>query len=368
MQPGSDARDSERTLDDLWADVVGQPDLVSALRAAAVSPVQAYLIVGPEGSGKRAAATAFAAELLVGAAGTEPGSPEASRIVHLADTGVHPCMSIVERDGPAISADQARDVVRRAALAPPEGDLQVFVLDEFHLVRDAAPILLKTIEEPPPTTIFVVLAEDVPEELVTIASRCVQLHASAVPASAIEERLVAEGVTSELAAEASRSAGGSLRRARLLSCDSELVARRSAWAEAPTRLDGSGSAACNVADELLEGIDSVLEPLGETHQAEMEAFDDMAERSGVARKGDRSRMEARHKREARRLRTDELRAGLATLVGHYRDAVGDADAVAAERFTDAAGAVQSLTDSLQFNPNESLALRALLLRLPPDAA
>lgn len=41
------------------------------------------------------------------------------------------------------------------------------MLDEFHLVRDAAPILLKSME-PPPATVFVVLAEDVPEELVTI--------------------------------------------------------------------------------------------------------------------------------------------------------------------------------------------------------
>ena len=89
----------------------------------------------------------------------------------------------------------------------------------------------------------------------------------------------------------------------------------------------------------------------------------MAERSGVVRKGDRNRLEARHKREARRLRTDELRAGLAALVGSYREAVHEGGELAAARFGEAATAVQDLTDSLQFNPNESLQLRSLLLRL-----
>lgn len=348
------------TVDRLWADVVGQPDVVAALRAAAVSPVHAYLLVGPPGSGKRAAANAFAAELL--SRGLDP--EDAARAVHLVASGVHPCVSFIERDGQRIDADQAREVVRRAALAPPEGDLQVFVLDEFHLVREAAPILLKSIEEPAATTVFIVLAEDLPDEMVTVASRCVQLRTTAVPASAIEQRLVDDGADPELAREAARSAAGSMSRARLLVGDPDLVARRAAWREAPERLDGSGSTACVVSDELLEGIESVLAPLAEAHEAELEAFDEMAERTGVARKGDRSRLETRQKREVRRLRTDELRAGLATLIGLYRDQVTDGIEGSTERFTAAAAAVQSLTDALPFNPNEALALRALFLRLP----
>ncbi|MGI9579452.1 MAG: DNA polymerase III subunit delta', partial [Microthrixaceae bacterium] len=117
------------TLDELWGEVVGQPDLVGALRAAAASPVHAYLLVGPEGSGRRAAASAFAAELLVRSASEtaegELATAEVERIVRLVDTGVHPSLAFVERDGASISAEQARDVVRRASMAPGEGDLQV---------------------------------------------------------------------------------------------------------------------------------------------------------------------------------------------------------------------------------------------------
>ena len=372
--PGSSA---PATLDDLWEEVIGQPELVDALRAAAESPVHAYLLVGPEGSGRRAAAAAFAAELLVRsaaeAAGGSPEAGEVERIVRLVGAGVHPALAFVERDGASISAEQARDVVRRASMAPAEGELQVFVLDEFHLVRDAAPILLKSIEEPPDSTVFIVLAEDVPDELVTIASRCVQLRTTAVPAAAIEQRLVAEGFDATVAAEAARSSGGSLRRARLLAGDEALVERRAAWRSVPRRLDGTGHTACVVADELLEGIESVLEPLVAAQGAELEAFDEVAEQTGVSRKGDRTKLESRHKREARRLRVDELRAGLAELLAAYRDDLsGSGDAEDArrepapvERFTEAARHVQEMTDSLQFNPNEALALRALMLALEP---
>ena len=358
-----DADDPTRPTASLWGEVVGQPDVVATLQVAVDSPVHAWLLVGPEGSGKRAAAMAFAAELL-GRGLDDAGRQRAARLVA---SGTHPSLVVVERDGAAISAEQARNVVRQVSLAPPEGELQVFVLDEFHLVRDAAPILLKSIEEPPPTAVFIVLAESVPDELRTIASRCVQLRTSAVPRAAVQERLVADGADPERAAVAAASCGGSLRRARLLVADPGLVERREAWYRAPERLDGTGHAALTVADELLEDIESVLVPLHEQHEAELAAFDESVEQTGVARKGDRARLEARQKREARRIRTGELLAGLATLVGRYRDDIAGAvdTAGAAAAFLDAAAAVQRVADALQFNPNEGLQLRSLLWQLPP---
>lgn len=345
----------------LWDEVVGQPEAVQALRSAAASPVHAYLVVGPRGAGKRGLARAFAAELL--SAGQDSGS--ASRTAALVAEERHPCMSVVERDGPAITADQAREVVRLASLSPPEGDLQVIVLDEFHLVRDAAPILLKSIEEPPASTVFVVLAEEVPEELVTIASRCVEVRVSAVPEAEVRARLMQEGADPQVAGVAAAGCGGDLRRARLLVSDPGLVERREAWLSVRSRLDGTGATACRVGDELLAGIDAALEPLAVRQAAELEAFSEEEERLGVARKGERSRLEARHKREARRARNDELRAGLSVLVESYRAPLsGSAGADDARAFVAAGEAVQQMNDSLRFNPNEALALRALLTRLP----
>ena len=59
---------------------------------------------------------------------------------------------------------------------------------------EAAGYLLKIIEEPPPSTVFVLLAIEVVPELVTIASRCVRVETQALPVGALAERLVGEGV------------------------------------------------------------------------------------------------------------------------------------------------------------------------------
>jgi DNA polymerase-3 subunit delta' len=344
---------------DLWSEVIGQPDAVDQLRAAAVSPVHAYLIVGPEGSGKRAAARAFAADLL--AAGLH--DVEAARARRLVGAEAHPSLTVVEREGASITKDQADEVVRQSSLAPPEGDRQVIVLVDFHLVGVAAPKLLKSIEEPPPSTVFVVLAEEITPELVTIASRCVQVDLAAVPQQVLIDRLVAEGVEPEVAAVAASGSGGSLSRARLLARDPEAASRRTAWYAAAERLDGTGAAASGVADELLASIDGVLEPLAAQHAEEMAGFLAGFEAASLEpRKGDLKRLEDRQKREQRRVRVDELRSGLATMVGRYRDEL--AAGGSHEDFLVAADAVQELCDGLVFNPNEGLQLRALMVRLP----
>ena len=106
----------------------------------------------------------------------------------------------------------------------------------------------------------------------------------------------------------------------------------------------------------------MLEPLSERQEAERVEFEARSEMIGGARRGDAKRLEARHNREQRRVRLDELRAGLATLVGRYRDELVDGGS--AESFITAADAVQALCDALPHNPRESLALEALLANLP----
>jgi len=68
------------------------------------------------------------------------------------------------------------------------------VLHEFHLVADiAAGRPLKTIEEPPPSTRFIVLAETVPPGLVTIASRCVRVDFRVIADATVADALIAGG-------------------------------------------------------------------------------------------------------------------------------------------------------------------------------
>lgn len=349
------------TLEGLWQRVPGQEEAVRQLRAAVAAPTHAYLITGPAGSGKREVATAFAAELLARGHDATTRETIAARVA----AGDHPGLIVVEREGPFITAAEARTVVERASRSPLEGDLQIILMVDFHLVRDAAPMLLKSIEEPPRTTMFVLLAEDLPRELETVASRCVVITLDAVPEDVLVERLCAEGVTEPTAREAARAAGGSLTRARLLARDPRVAQRRELWYSVPERLDGRGSRVCEIVDELLASIEDLKGPLAELEAEELAALEARAATSGSeVRKGELTRLKERYKRTARRMHTDELRVGLGVLVSRYRDALVASPTAGGAAFVQAASAVQELCDNLTFNISDELALQALLLSLP----
>lgn len=339
----------------LYGDVLGQERAVAQLVAAAASPVHAYLLVGPPGTGKRAAARAFAAALLC-----PDGGCGACDVCARVLAGVHPDVIVRERAGPFISVGEAREIGRLASLSPVEGRRKVLVLVDFHLVEKAAPALLKTVEEPPATTVFVILAEQVPPELVTIASRSVRLDFSPVPTDRLTRALVEGGMDPAIAGEVAEASGGRPDRARLLASDPGFASRRSAWRGVPGRLDGAGATAAVLADELLAGLETVVEPLLARQGAEMAELDERGRLYGV-RPGERKELEARHKREERRLRTDELRFGLAALAGAYRDRlVGAAQPRSGLAAVEAIGAAN---ESLAHNPNLVLLLQALLVRL-----
>jgi DNA polymerase-3 subunit delta' len=343
----------------VFDDVVGQEVAVAHLRAAVAAPVHAYLLVGPPGSGKRTAASAFAAALLC----PRGGCGECD-VCGRALGGVHPDLVLVERSGPSITVDQAREVRRLAMRSPNEGARKVLVLTDFHLVREAASVLLKVLEEPPPSTVFVILAEQVSPELVTIASRCVQIDFGPLTVGQVVTALVAEGVEAGVAAEVAAASSGRLDRARLLAGDAGFAVRRDAWRAVPARLDGTGATVAAVASDLASLLgEAGVATLEARQAAELSELDERVKRTGERGAG-RKVLTERHKRELRRLRHDELRFGLATLAGVYRDAL--ADGAGDDRANiEAVGAVQAAAEAMIRNPTEALLLQSLLLKLPP---
>jgi DNA polymerase-3 subunit delta' len=355
----------------LFDGVVGQADAVAQLRAAGRRPVHAYLLVGPPGMGQRPLVRGFAAALLCPRGGC--GECEVCR---RAQAGVHPDLVEIERAGALVSVDDARRVVRLAQRRPLEGHRQVIVVSDIHLARLAAPVLLKTLEEPAGQTVFVLLADSVPAELATVASRCVRIELRHVPATELRDWLVSTGTAAEIAEELADAAGGSVDRARLLADDTGFADRRRLWRSVPSRLDGTGAAAAALAGELLASAEGAVDPLRSRHQAEMEALGSDAEQRGERAVPRRKEIEDRQHREERRWRTDELRAGLAVLAAAYRDrllAVTSADPMpaawsgrTAERVRELSAAiivVERSAAELIRNPNESLLLEAMLVRL-----
>lgn len=351
MSPATDVQDG-------WAEVLGQDRAVAQLQASVAAPVHAYLFVGPPGSGRRAAARAFAADLL--AAESEGGSEDAARHRHLALTEQHPDLTVFVPAGASLRDDEATEIIKASVRAPVEGSRKVLVLCEFHKVSVVAPKLLKIVEEPPPSTVFVILADDVPPELITIASRAVRIEFHPVPEAVLADRLIADGVAPDAAESAAQAAGGDLERARLLTTDPGLAERRAAWHAVPDRLDGTGAAAMTVARELAALIDGAQAPLDARQAKEMAALEAQIEQYGQRGSG-MTAMVAQHKREVRRHRTAELRFGLATLGRRYRDGLVDArnpdDLLAnLER-------IQAASEALIRNPNEALLLEDLLFSL-----
>jgi DNA polymerase-3 subunit delta' len=342
----------------VWDDVVGQDEAVRRLVRAAEAPVHAYLFIGPPGSTKKEAARSFAATIIGGV--DDPDQRDAALVLR----GEHPDVKEIERVGPAISKDQADEIVRTASLAPSEGERKVMILDEFHLLRaEAASRLLKTIEEPPPSTTFVILADFLPHDLITIASRCARIEFRLVDQQHVADRLVSEGVDPESAAEAAHAAGGNLDRARVLAADPELAARRRAFAEVPHEIDGNGATVMRLVDDLLGRIETAAGPLTDRHAAEVEALEERIARYGERGSGKKA-LEERHKRELRRHRTDELLAGLTVIAGAYRDALVAGGVQRPEAVAGAVTDIHRAMEAFEHNPNEALLLQSLLWSLP----
>ncbi len=346
--------------DVLWRGVVGQAEAVTTLRASSIAPLHAYLLVGPPGSGRRAAARAFAAAVLCPRGGC--GTCDVCRRVQGV---VHPDFIEIEREGASISVDQAREIIRLALRSPTEGEYKVLVLVDFHLVTNAAPTLLKIIEEPPPSTVFVVLADQVTQELVTIASRCVQVRFGPLPVQVVTRALVASGAEPTAAQRAARASGGRLDRARLLVEDDQLGERLTFWEGVARRVDGTGAAASTLAAEAILRVDgAAVGPLEARHAVELAALDARLEASGARGSiGMRKELTERHRRELKRLRDDELRFGLSILEQSYRTALA-ADGVDGPDVVKALDAIRTLNEDLIRNPAMALALTDLFLRFP----
>jgi DNA polymerase-3 subunit delta' len=353
----------------LFADVVGQDRAVSQLSAAARRPVHAYLLHGPPGSGKRAAARGLAAALLCPSGGC--GTCNTCR---RALAGTHPDLVVVERSGAALDVDEARLIVGRAQRRPFESARQVLMITDLHLAERAVPALLKTVEEPPPATVFVLVADDLPSILTTIASRCVQIAFDPVSEDAVAEWLTGRGVARDQAESVARASGGRLDRASLLLNDPGYRARQEQWRSVPSRLDGTGASAVVVASELLASADGALEPLRERHAEELAALTEQAEMTGARGITGRRQIEERHKREERRWRTDDLRFGLAALAEVYRDRLSatvaaGGDSISTGRAAESrrvARQVEAIGDAsvaLGRNANESLMMEALMVEL-----
>jgi DNA polymerase-3 subunit gamma/tau len=201
-----------------FADVVGQEHVVRTLRNAIEQDKvhHAYLFVGSRGTGKTSMAKILAASLnCVNGPTVQPcGACESCTTIAAATS-----MDVIEMDAASNnSVDDIRDLRERVAYAPVSGHSKIYILDEAHMLSTQAwNAFLKTLEEPPPNTIFVLATTEAQKVLPTVADRCHRFDFSRPSvreiAGVLRRVADAEGIVvpDEALALMARSATGSFR-------------------------------------------------------------------------------------------------------------------------------------------------------------
>ncbi|MCP4444709.1 MAG: DNA polymerase III subunit delta' [Myxococcales bacterium] len=160
----------------ILGEVRGQSRVVELLQRALQGErvAQSYLFAGPEGSGKYATALALAKAInCLSAPGK--GCPECSSCNKI-DEGIHPDVRTLEPEGAKGNIPIAtirKQVIPAMAMAPHEARARFFLVREASsMLGPAANALLKTLEEPPPRTHFILCSRAPSQLLPTIRSRC----------------------------------------------------------------------------------------------------------------------------------------------------------------------------------------------------
>lgn len=202
-----------------WEEVVGQDAIVHTLHNAITLEKfgHAYLFSGPRGTGKTSTARILA---------------KALNCTH-AERAVRPCeecenckainsgrfMDLIEIDAASnTSVDDIRDLREKINYSPTQGQYKVYIIDEVHMLSTAAfNAILKTLEEPPSHSIFILATTEIHKIPATVLSRCQRYEFRQIPLNTITAQLREIAEKEKLACEASaltmiaRQATGSMR-------------------------------------------------------------------------------------------------------------------------------------------------------------
>ena len=218
----------------VWAELTGQQGAIAVLRAAAAAEpggvanggnamTHAWLLTGPPGSGRSNLAFAFASALLshAGADGDEATDRQVQ-------ARTHPDLSVLATEKVIITIDEVRELVRSAQYSPSVGRYRVLVIEDAdRMTERTSNLLLKSLEEPPDRTVWVLCAPSDADLLPTIRSRVRTVRLTVPTIGDVAELLVhRDGIEPQLAEQAARHAQSHIGMARRLATNADARSRR----------------------------------------------------------------------------------------------------------------------------------------------
>jgi DNA polymerase-3 subunit delta' len=308
----------------VFRDVVSQPEAVDQLLGAIGNQSDvhhAWLFTGPPGSGRSQIALAFAASLLC--AEGVCGNCNSCQMIQSRN---HPDVQVLNTERVLISIDEVTEFIEKSIQMPAIGKYRIMVIEDADRMSErTSNLLLKSLEEPPKGTIWMICAPSESDLLPTIRSRVrrVQLKVPSVEAVAL---LLVEkyGIGVELAQQSAAQAQSHVGMARRLASNAGARDRRSQALKAVLSITDIPSAMA---------VSEVLAKLAESDGVQLTAEQDEAERKelflslGVSEESKLNpssraqlrRLEESQKRRATRSKRDGLDRILIDLMGLYRD-------------------------------------------------
>ena len=309
----------------VFRDVVSQPEAVSALLGEISREGKdihhAWLFTGPPGSGRSQLALAFAAALLCSEGGC--GTCNSCQMIQ---TRNHPDVQVLNTERVLISVDEVTEFIEKSIQMPAIGRFRIMVIEDADRMSErTSNLLLKSLEEPPKGTIWMICAPSEADLLPTIRSRVRRVQLKVPTVDAVAQLLVEKyGIAFDLAQSSAAQAQSHVGMARRLATNAGARERRTQALKAVLSITDIPSAMY---------VSETLAKLAESDGAQLTAEQDDAERKellislGVSEESKLNpssraairRLEEAQKKRATRSKRDGLDRVLIDLMGLYRD-------------------------------------------------
>jgi DNA polymerase III subunit delta' len=308
----------------VFRDVVSQPEAVEQLLGSigqGKDVHHAWLFTGPPGSGRSQLALAFAASLLCADGGC--GTCNSCQMIQSRN---HPDVQVLNTERVLISIDEVTEFIEKSIQMPAIGKYRIMVIEDADRMSErTSNLLLKSLEEPPKGTIWMICAPSEADLLPTIRSRVRRVQLKVPTVEAVAQLLVEKyRIGLQLAQQSAAQAQSHVGMARRLASNAGARDRRSQALKAVLSITDIPSAMA---------VSEALAKLAESDGAQLTAEQDEAERKALflamgvseesklnpSSRAQLRRLEESQKRRATRSKRDGLDRILIDLMGLYRD-------------------------------------------------